>query len=110
MAAYPVRTHTPDLDSLPDSALLRLPAILAALPIGRSTWFGWVQSGYAPQPIRIGARAVAWKVGEIRAFMAGRARAAIDPNIVKATEAHMANAAKRKAEEAEKAARRALLI
>jgi len=106
MAAYPMHTLTPDLDTLPDSALLRLPPILALCQCGRSTWFLWVKSGHAPAPVRIGPRAVAWKVGEIRTFLAGRARTTIDPNTVKATQAHMA----KRAEEKAKAARRAELL
>ncbi|MND95419.1 Prophage CP4-57 regulatory protein (AlpA) [compost metagenome] len=64
----------PDIDSLPDSALLRLPAIIALVQCSRSSWFSWVRAGHAPQPVRIGIKAVAWKASEIRAFMLGSPR------------------------------------
>lgn len=76
MATYPnhIPVSPPDIDALPDSALLRLPSIIALVQCSRSSWFAWVRLGHAPQPIRIGLKAVAWKVGEIRAFMRGRDR------------------------------------
>ena len=76
MATYPKHTliTPPDIDALPDSALLRLPSIIALCQCSRSSWFAWVRAGHAPQPVRIGLKAVAWKVGEIRAFMRGQPR------------------------------------
>ncbi|CAO3303407.1 MULTISPECIES: AlpA family phage regulatory protein [unclassified Pseudomonas] len=65
---------TPDIDNLPASALLRLPAVVALVQCSRSSWFAWVRSGHAPQPVRIGPRAVAWKVGAIRTFLDGQER------------------------------------
>lgn len=112
MAAYPKHLKDTPLDELPAGSLVRLPTILAALPISRSTFLAWVQAGRAPQPVRIGPRAVAWKVEEIREFLAGcqvASRTTLDPNAVKAQQAAMRKRAERRAE-AEKAARRALLI
>lgn len=76
MATYPNHAliTPPDIDAMPDSALLRLPAIVALVQCSRSSWFAWVRSGHAPQPVRIGLKAVAWKAGEIRAFMRGQPR------------------------------------
>ena len=65
------------MDQLPQTGLVRLPAILgdAALgiaplyPVSRTTWHEGVKSGRFPKPIRIGARAVAWRVEDIRALI-----------------------------------------
>lgn len=71
MAAYP--EHTRDIshfDTLPDSAMLRLPAVLALTGHGRSSWYEQVAAGLAPKPVRIGPRATAWRVGDLRAWLA----------------------------------------
>lgn len=100
MATYPhhVPVTPPDIDALPDSALLRLPAIIALVQCSRSSWFAWVRSGHAPQPIRIGIKAVAWKAGEIRRFMAGRDRG---PAPAYTVEGGKNSQARRRAEKAE---------
>lgn len=102
MAAYPKNTiapaDLPDIDLMPDSALLRLPPILALCQCGRSTWFMWMNQGHAPQPVRIGPRAVAWRVGDIRAFMAGRERGPAPAYTVKGGKASQAARAAKRAE------------
>lgn len=103
MATYPnhIPVSPPDIDALPASALLRLPAIIALVQCSRSSWFAWVRSGHAPQPVRIGLKAVAWKAGEIRAFLAGRDRG---PAPAYTIEGGKAGRAKQLAAKAEKAA------
>jgi prophage regulatory protein len=54
----------------PESELWRLPAVLAHVPISRSSWFAGVKSGRYPKPIRISERRVAWRASEIRSFVA----------------------------------------
>lgn len=51
--------------------LLRLHEVLAAYPVGRSTWWAGVQTGRFPKPVRIGARAVAWRAADVRALIDG---------------------------------------
>ncbi len=76
MATYPnhIPVSPPDIDALPDSALLRLPAVIALVQCSRSSWFAWVRSGHAPSPVRVGPRVVAWRAGEIRTFLTGSER------------------------------------
>lgn len=57
------------LQPLPETGFVRLPDILARVPIGRSTWFEWVQTGKAPKGIRLGGRITAWKVEDVKAFI-----------------------------------------
>lgn len=49
--------------------LLRLPEVLAAYPVSRSTWLDGVRTGRFPAPVKIGARAVAWRAPDIRALI-----------------------------------------
>jgi predicted DNA-binding transcriptional regulator AlpA len=64
----------PNFDDFPNSALVRLKDLLAPygpLPISKSTLWSWCKSGRFPQPVRVAPRVTAWRVGEIRAFLAG---------------------------------------
>ncbi|RJQ76187.1 MAG: AlpA family phage regulatory protein [Desulfobacteraceae bacterium] len=48
----------------PDT-LLRLPQVLALVPIGRSTWWAGVRQGRFPQPIKLGPRTTCWRQSDI---------------------------------------------
>lgn len=39
------------------------------IPIGRSTWWQWVSSGKAPQPVKLGSRTTVWRTQDIREFI-----------------------------------------
>lgn len=55
---------------LPEAGYLRLPQILAVIPVSKSTWWAGVRSGRYPQPSRaLGARITAWRVEDIRALI-----------------------------------------
>ena len=51
---------------LPLAGFLRLPQVLALVPVSRSTWWAGVRSGRFPQPVKLGPRTTAWKVEDIR--------------------------------------------
>lgn len=53
-------------DNVPDEGFLRLDAILRLIPVCRSTWWGWVSSGRAPQPIKLSANVTVWRTLDIR--------------------------------------------
>jgi predicted DNA-binding transcriptional regulator AlpA len=62
-----------NFDELPDSALVRLNNVLAPkgpIPVSRSTFYAWVAAGKAPKQLALGSRVSAWRVGDIRAFLA----------------------------------------
>lgn len=44
---------------------IRLPAVMAATGLGKTTIYERIKAGTFPAPIQIGARAVAWDVGAI---------------------------------------------
>ncbi|MFG1433407.1 AlpA family phage regulatory protein [Xanthobacter sp. V2C-8] len=48
--------------------LLRLSEIIrphGPIPVARSTWYAGVQAGRFPRPVKLGARAVAWRASDI---------------------------------------------
>lgn len=57
------------IDILPQTGFVRLPAILAVIPIGKSSWWDGVKRGIYPQPVRIGQRVTAWRVEDIKALI-----------------------------------------
>lgn len=52
-------------------ALLRLPAVLALVPVSRATWYAGMKEGRYPAPLKLGARAVAWRRSDIERLIAG---------------------------------------
>ena len=69
---------------LPEIGYLRLkqiignpvanPPIPPVIPVSRSTWWAGVKSGRFPKPIKLGPRITAWRVEDIRAFIAQAAK------------------------------------
>ena len=42
------------------------------IPVSRSTWRRWVKAGIAPQPVKLSVGVVAWRVGDLRCWLASR--------------------------------------
>lgn len=57
-------------DSLPAEGYARLPLVLKAIPVSRSTWWAGVKSGRFPKPVKLGPRTTVWRVSDIRALIA----------------------------------------
>jgi predicted DNA-binding transcriptional regulator AlpA len=55
---------------LPAIGFVRLPQILAVIPVCRSTWWQWCRDGKAPKPIKLSSGVTAWRVDDIRALIA----------------------------------------
>lgn len=69
-------THTKPSESAAQMPprLLRLPATLELVALGRTAWLDLVRDGNAPSPIKIG-RASAWVEGEVAEWLRERIRA-----------------------------------
>ncbi len=52
--------------------LVRLPEALAITAKRRTSFLKAVQSGDLPQPVRIGKRAVAWRLSELQDWISSR--------------------------------------
>ena len=74
-------------ETLPDSALVREKLIIGAVhkshddmlvetprivPVSRSTWRRMVKAGQAPAPIKLHTGVCAWRVGDLRCWLASR--------------------------------------
>lgn len=51
---------------IPAEGFLRLPKVLAVIPVKKSTWYNGIRTGRFPKPVHLGARSVAWRVEDIR--------------------------------------------
>jgi prophage regulatory protein len=58
---------------IPDVGFVKLAQVLKVIPVSKSTWFRGIVSGKYPKPVKIGARASAWRVEDIRDCIAGLA-------------------------------------
>jgi predicted DNA-binding transcriptional regulator AlpA len=60
---------------IPETGFMRLPQIIGTadkpgpIPVSRSTFYAMIEAGRAPKPIKVGARAVAWRAEDIRALI-----------------------------------------
>ena len=63
-------------NSLPSAGFVRLPGIIGTrerpgpIPVSKARWYQMVAEGEAPKPIKLGKRASAWRVEEIRELIA----------------------------------------
>lgn len=64
--SLPTETNQPT--SFDPNRLLRLREVIALIPVAKSTWWGWVASGIAPAPIRLG-RTTAWRYADLLVFI-----------------------------------------
>lgn len=58
--------------SVEKDALVRLPAVLARVPVSRATWLKGVKSGRYPAAVKIGERAAAWRVSDVDKVVSGQ--------------------------------------
>jgi len=54
----------------PDDGLFKVNTVVEIIDVGKSTWFDWVKSGFAPQPVKIGCNTF-WRGQDIWRFIEG---------------------------------------
>jgi len=55
--------------SIPTYGFLRLPQILAIIPISKSAWWEGCRTGRFPKPVKLGPRTTVWKAADIATFI-----------------------------------------
>ena len=55
--------------AIPTYGFLRLPQILAIIPISKSAWWEGCRTGRFPKPVKLGPRTTVWRAEEIVAFI-----------------------------------------
>ena len=56
------------MQNISSNALLRLPQVLALIPVSRSAWWAGCKSGRYPKPVKLGPRTTAWRASDIAAL------------------------------------------
>lgn len=56
--------------ALPETGFLRLPQVLALIPISRSAWWAGIREGKFPKGIKLGTKTTVWRAEDIRALIA----------------------------------------
>ena len=56
----------------PTPTLLRLPEILRRIGVSKATVYRWIREGAFPEPVRLGANAVAWLERDFEAWLTAR--------------------------------------
>lgn len=57
--------------ALAAGGLLRLPEVLALVPVSPSTWWAGIKTGKFPAGVRLSQRCTAWKAADIQALLDG---------------------------------------
>ena len=57
------------MQNFTENALLRLPQVLAIIPVSRSSWWAGCKDGRYPKPIKLGPRTTVWRAADIAALL-----------------------------------------
>lgn len=67
------KKHVIPFDSLPDVAFIRQAQLIPAIiPISSATLWRRVKAGTLPAPYKLSCRTTAWRVGDIRQWLASQ--------------------------------------
>lgn len=57
------------LTNIPATGFLRLPQVLALIPISKSAWWAGCRTGRFPKPIKLAPRTTVWRAEDIAALL-----------------------------------------
>lgn len=55
--------------TLPAAGFIRIGTVLSFIPLSRSVWWAGIRDGRYPAPVKLGPRAVGWRVEDIRGLI-----------------------------------------
>ena len=55
--------------TIPTYGLIRLPQVLALIPISKSAWWDGCRTGRYPKPVKLGPRTTVWRAEDIAALV-----------------------------------------
>ena len=65
----PPRKITSLISPLPKEGFVRLPQVLAVIPVSKTQFWEGIKTGQYPSPIKLGPRTTAWRVEDIRGLI-----------------------------------------
>ena len=57
------------LTNIPSTGFLRLPQVLAIIPISKSVWWEGCKTGRFPKPVKLGPSTTVWRAEDIAALV-----------------------------------------
>jgi prophage regulatory protein len=54
------------IHTIPETGFVRLPQVLAVIPLCKSSWWEGVKSGRFPKPVKLSPNCTAWRAEDIR--------------------------------------------
>ena len=65
----PPRKSISSIPPLPKEGFVRLPQVLAVIPVSKTQFWEGIKTGKYPSPITLGPRTTAWRVEDIRGLI-----------------------------------------
>jgi len=62
-----------NFDNLPATGFMRQPQVLEVVPFSSATLWRKCNTGQFPKPVKLSERVTAWRVGDVRQFLATQA-------------------------------------
>jgi predicted DNA-binding transcriptional regulator AlpA len=62
-----------NFDTLPATGYMRQPQVLEVVPFSAATMWRKAKQGTFPKPVKLSERVTAWRVGDVRQFLASQA-------------------------------------
>lgn len=69
-------TTSANFDNLPATGFMRQPQVLEVVPFSSATLWRKIQKSEFPKPVKLSERVTAWRVGDVRQFLATQAAGA----------------------------------
>ena len=60
--------------NIPSTGFLRLPQVLALVPISKSAWWQGCRTERYPKPVKLGPRTTVWRAEDIKVFIENAGR------------------------------------
>ncbi|GKG92474.1 hypothetical protein CE91St38_04820 [Desulfovibrionaceae bacterium] len=57
------------MSNIPVTGFMRLPQVLAVVPVSKSAWWDGCRTGRYPKPAKLGPRTTAWRAEDIAALV-----------------------------------------
>lgn len=57
------------MQDIPETGFVRLPQVLAVIPLGKTSWWAGVKSGRFPKPVKLSSHCTAWRAEDIHALI-----------------------------------------
>jgi len=65
------KIQRPNPQDVPSTGLIRLPYVLAIIPVSPSTWWSGIKTGRFPESVKLSERVTCWQAEKVWALVEG---------------------------------------